>query len=147
MKIHDVKITPLKIIPDDRGKIMHMLSSDDKIFSDFGEIYFSTIFHNKVKAWHLHKESTLNYSCIRGKVKLVLFDNRNKSPSKGSLDEIILSPDKHSLITIPKNIWNGFKGLDKEESIIANCLTIPHDEKEMVRLDQSDKIINYNWDN
>ena len=37
--------------------------------------------------------------------------------------------------------------VDKEESIIANCLTIPHDEKEMVRLDQNDKIINYNWDN
>ena len=56
MKIHDVKITALKIILDDRGRIMHMLRSDDKIFSNFGEIYFSTIFHNKVKAWHLHKE-------------------------------------------------------------------------------------------
>ena len=30
--IHDVKITPLKIISDDRGKVMHMLRSDNSIF-------------------------------------------------------------------------------------------------------------------
>ena len=64
---------------------------------------------------------------------MVLFDNRKNSPSKGALEEIILSPTNHSLITIPNNIWNGFKGLDPSESIVANCLDNPHDEKEMVR--------------
>ena len=38
-----------------------------------------------------------------------------------------------NLITIPNNIWNGFKGLDQNESFIANCLDQPHDENEMVR--------------
>ena len=147
MKIHDVIITPLKVISDNRGKVMHMLRCDDEIFNKFGEIYFSTIFFNKIKAWHLHKESTLNYSCVKGEVKLVLFDNREKSPTKGIIQEIILKPKEHSLITIPKNIWNGFKGLDKEESIIANCLTLPHNEDEMVRIEPNDKLIKYNWNN
>jgi len=146
MKIHDVKITSLRIIPDDRGKVMHMLRSDDKIFKKFGEIYFSTIFHNKIKAWHLHKEATLNYVCIKGKAKLVLFDDRKNSQSKGAIQEIIMSPENYSLVSIPNNIWNGFKGLDKEESIIANCLTIAHNEKEMVRIDPFSKTINYNWE-
>ena len=57
MKIHDVNITPLKIISDERGKVMHMLRSDNKIFKSFGEIYFSTIFHKAIKGWHLHKAS------------------------------------------------------------------------------------------
>ena len=147
MKIHDVIITPLKVISDNRGKVMHMLRRDDEIFKKFGEIYFSTIFFDKIKAWHLHKESTLNYSCVKGEVKLVLFDNREKSPTKGIIQEIILKPKEHSLITIPKNIWNGFKGLDKEESIIANCLTLPHNEDEMVRIEPNDKLIKYNWNN
>ena len=147
MKIHDVIITPLKVISDNRGKVMHMLRRDDEIFKKFGEIYFSTIFFDKIKAWHLHKESTLNYSCVKGEVKLVLFDNREKVPQKGIIQEIILKPKEHSLITIPKNIWNGFKGLDKEESIIANCLTLPHNEDEMVRIEPNDKLIKYNWNN
>ena len=95
MKIHDVTITPLKIITDERGKVMHMLRSDSKIFKQFGEIYFSTIFYNKIKAWHLHKVTTLNYVCIKGKVKFVLFDNRNNSPTKGVIQEIIMSPEKY----------------------------------------------------
>ena len=143
--IHDIKIMPLKIISDNRGKVMHMLRKDSAIFDKFGEIYFSTIFKDSVKAWHLHREATLNYACIKGKVRLVLFDDREKSSTKGKYQEIILSPVNYVLVTIPSNIWNGFKNLDSEESIIANCLTIPHNEKEMVRKDPFDKSFNYNW--
>ena len=144
--IRDIKITPLKILSDKRGKVMHMLRKDSKEFQKFGEIYFSTIFKNSVKAWHLHQEATLNYVCIKGKVKLVLFDNREKSFSKGKYQEIILSPENYFLVTIPPNIWNGFKNLDDDESIIANCLTIPHNEKEMVRKEPFDKSFNYDWE-
>jgi len=144
--IHDVKITPLKIISDNRGKVMHMLRTDSQVFEKFGEIYFSTIYHQSIKGWHLHKESTLNYVCIKGKVKLVLFDNRKESSTKGVYQELILSPEDYFLVTIPPNIWNGFKGLDEAESIIANCLTLPHDEKEIVRKDPFDKSFSYKWE-
>ena len=143
--IHDVKITTLKIISDNRGKVMHMLRRDSSIFKNFGEIYFSTIYTNLIKGWHLHKEATLNYACVKGKVKLVLFDDRDSSPTKGKLYELILSPENYFLVTVPTNIWNGFKGLDKSDSIIANCLTLPHNEKEMVRKEPNDKKFNYNW--
>ncbi len=143
--IHDVKITPLKIISDERGKVMHMLRADNAFFDKFGEIYFSTIFCKSIKAWHLHKEATLNYVCMKGKVKLVLFDDRKASPSKGKYQELILSPEDYFLVTIPNNIWNGFKGLDQNESIIANCLNLPHNEKEMVRESYDNKKFNYNW--
>ena len=144
--IHDVKITPLKIISDNHGKVIHMLRTDSQVFEKFGEIYFSTIYHQSIKGWHLHKESTLNYVCIKGKVKLVLFDNRKESSTKGVYQELILSPEDYFLVTIPPNIWNGFKGLDEAESIIANCLTLPHDEKEIVRKDPFDKSFSYKWE-
>ena len=143
--IHDVKITTLKIISDNRGKVMHMLRRDSSIFKNFGEIYFSTIYTNLIKGWHLHKEATLNYACVKGKVKLVLFDDRDSSPTKGKLYELILSPENYFLVTVPPNIWNGFKGLDKQESIIANCLDLPHNEREMVRRDYTDKYFSYDW--
>ena len=79
MDIEGVTISKLKIIRDERGSVMHMLRNDSQIFKSFGEIYFSTIYENKIKAWHLHKESYLNYVCVTGKVKLVLFDDRKKA--------------------------------------------------------------------
>ncbi len=143
--IEGIKISPLKIISDHRGSVMHMLRNDSENFDKFGEIYFSTIFKDRIKAWHLHKEATLNYVCVYGKVKLVLFDNRKASKSFGEYQEIFLSPENYFLITIPPNIWNGFKGLNNEHSIIANCLNLPHNENEMVRLGIDDKRFNYNW--
>ena len=45
--IEGVKITKLKQIFDERGKVMHMLRNDSEIFQKFGEIYFfyDHIFH------------------------------------------------------------------------------------------------------
>ena len=143
--INDVIITELKTLSDNRGKVMHMLRNDDIHFEAFGEIYFSTIFKNKIKAWHLHKESALNYVCVKGIVKLVLYDDRPQSKTRGIFQEVVLSKENYSLVTIPKKIWNGFKGLGENESIIANCLTMPHNEKEMVRIDPYSKNIDYNW--
>ena len=143
--IEGVKITPLKIISDDRGSVMHMMRNDSKVFDKFGEIYFSTIFKGKIKAWHLHKEATLNYACVYGEVKLVLFDERNGSSTFGEYQEILLSLKNYNLITIPPNIWNGFKGCNDQFSIIANCLNLPHNEKEMVRLDVRDNRFKYHW--
>jgi len=143
--IDGVKTTPLKQIIDERGKIMHMMKKDSEIFEKFGEIYFSTVNPGFIKAWHLHKEATLNYACVKGKVKLVLLDDRKDSSTFGQYQELMLSPKDYFLVTIPPFIWNGFKGLDDSESIIANCLTLPHNEKEMVRKDVFDKSFSYKW--
>ena len=143
--IEGVEITPLKIISDDRGSVMHMMRNDSKVFDKFGEIYFSTIFKGKIKAWHLHKQATLNYACVYGEVKLVLFDERKGSSTFGEYQELLLSLKNYNLITIPPNIWNGFKGYNDQFSIIANCLNLPHNEKEMVRLDVKDNRFEYHW--
>ena len=57
----------------------------------FGAAGFGPELKDKIKAWHLHKEATLNYVCVYGKVKLVLFDNRKASKSFGEYQEIFLS--------------------------------------------------------
>ena len=144
--IDGVQIIKKKQIIDERGKIMHMLRNDDKNFTKFGEIYFSYSNPNTVKAWHLHKSMTVNYACVIGKIKLVLMDDRPLSPTKGLLEEIFLTTENYSLVSVPPGIWNGFKGLYQEESIIANCLDQPHNENEMVRKDPEDSYFEYKWE-
>jgi dTDP-4-dehydrorhamnose 3,5-epimerase len=83
--IQGVEINPLAIIPDERGMIFKMLRRDYKFFQGFGEIYFSVIYPGVVKGWHIHKEMILNYAVISGNIKLVLYDDRNDSPTKGEI--------------------------------------------------------------
>lgn len=144
--IHDVKITPLKQIVDERGKIMHMLRSDSPNFSTFGEIYFSCVHPNVVKGWHIHKKMILNYAVPYGKIKLVLYDDRPGSPSKGQVQEIEMGPDNYVLVTIPPMVWNGFQGKGDVTAIVANCSSIPHDPQEIERIDPHQNPIPYKWD-
>ena len=144
--IEDIEIKILKKIPDERGSIYHMLRSDEELFEDFGEIYFSSVYSDVVKGWHIHKKMTLNYAVIYGMIKLVLYDDRAKSKTKGNLMEIFMGDENYILVKIPPNIWNGFKGIGKNKSIVANCASIPHDPEEISRKDPFTKDIPYNWD-
>lgn len=144
--IEGVEVHPLRQIPDERGKVMQMLRSDDPWFEKFGEIYFSVVYPGVIKGWHLHKRMTLNYAVMSGMIKLVLYDDREGSPSRGKLEEIFTGEDNYALIKVPPGIWNGFKGIGVKAAIVANCATEPHDPSEIVRLDPRSDKISYNWD-
>ena len=144
--IKDVTVTPLRQILDERGKVMHMLKVGDPNFQQFGEIYFSCVYPSVIKAWHIHKQMTLNYAVPHGRVKFVLYDERPDSPTHGEVQEIFLGPDHYCLVTVPPMIWNGFKGIGTEMAIVANCSTIPHHPTEIERRDPFDPAIPYNWE-
>ena len=146
--IDGVKVIPLKQIPDERGKIMHMLKVTDPHFQKFGEIYFSTAWPGAIKAWHLHKSMTLNYAVVSGRIKLVLYDKRPKSPTKGELMELFIGEDNYSLVIVPPGVVNGFKayGDASRPAIIANCASEPHSPDEITRIDPFSKEIPYKWD-
>ena len=124
---------------------MHMLRSSDKHFKEFGEIYFSSTFPGVVKGWHKHYEMTLNYAAIYGSAKVVLYDDRPSSKTKGKLQEIYLTQENYSLLIVPPLIWNGFKGIGTKEVILANCASIPHSPDEIERLPFNDPSIPYDW--
>ncbi len=143
--IDGVLVQPLQQIPDERGKIMKMIRSDDPYFRGFGEIYFSLSYPGVVKGWHLHKSMTLNYAVIVGMIKLVLYDERKDSLTFGEVQEFFIGESNYVLVQIPPLIWNGFKGIGEKPAIVANCATLPHHLDEIVRLDPHNNHIPYNW--
>ena len=143
--IDGVVVKPLKRIPDERGTILHMMRADDPLFEKFGEIYFSTVYPGVVKGWHLHEEMTLNYAVVAGMIKLVLYDERPDSPTKGEIQEIYIGESNHCLVRIPPLVWNGFMGIGNKDAYVANLATIPHRPDEIKRLDPHDNHIPYDW--
>lgn len=143
--IDGVKVIPLRQIPDERGKVMHMLKATDPHFERFGEIYFSTAWPGAIKGWHVHKRMTLNYAVVLGRIKLVLYDGREGSPTKGEVQEIFIGEDNYCLVRVPPGVVNGFKAYGGGQAIVANCSTEPHSPDEIVRIDPFDKGIPYDW--
>ncbi|PCJ01722.1 MAG: dTDP-4-dehydrorhamnose 3,5-epimerase [Alphaproteobacteria bacterium] len=141
--IDGVMQTPLKQVGDERGKIMHMMRATDTGFERFGEVYFSWINPHIVKGWHRHSVVTVNLAVPVGKVKIVVFDDREDSKTKGQIQEFIVGPQNYNLISIAAGLWYGFSCLMDVPSMIANCATDPHDPDESEHCDLAD--INYDW--
>jgi dTDP-4-dehydrorhamnose 3,5-epimerase len=142
--IDGVNKIALSRIPDERGTVHHMLKSTDPHFLGFGEIYFTSVYAGIVKGWHRHREMTLNYAVPVGRIKLVMYDDREASVTHGAIEEHFLGPEDYSLIQIPPGVWNGFKGMT-DVALVANCCTHPHDVSRSDRLDPFDNDIPYDW--
>lgn len=148
MKLIDgVKTKQLHFIPDDRGKLMEILRCDDDIFERFGQVYITTAYPEVVKAWHSHKYQDDNIVCIKGMIKLVIYDTRDESPTKGLFNEFFIGESNPILVHIPKGLWHGFKNIGTEECIVINIPTQPYNYQnpdELRRPPHGD--IPYNWE-
>lgn len=145
--INGVEIIPLERICDERGYVSHMMRVDSPHFNKFGEIYFSAVYPDAIKAWHLHRFMELNYACISGMIKLVLYDGREDSSTYKERMELFIGELDYKLVKIPPMVWNGFKGISRQTSIVANCATLPYSWEDIVRSDpRSGFPLEYNWD-
>ena len=81
-----------------------------------------------------------------GLLKLVLYDARPDSPTRGVLREVYLGrPDHYGLLRIPTGVWYGFTAANDEPALICNCADLPHDPGEGERLLADTKDIPYTW--
>ncbi len=144
--IDGVSIIPLKQIKDERGMVMHMLRADQEHFKQFGEIYFSVVNPGVIKGWKKHKLMYQNFAVPVGEIKIVIYDDRDNSATKGYIQTIEVGLNKYSLIQIPNLVWYGFKGLSEEPAMIANCATLPHIPDETINLPLDTAQIPFYWD-
>ncbi len=143
--IDGVIIHQLRQIKDERGTVMHMLRADSHLFTKFGEIYFSVVNPNTVKAWKKHLKMIQHFAVPIGKIRLVIYDNRKSSASCEKVEVIDIGEDNYCLVRIPPLVWYGFRGISSEPALIANCTDLPHDPEEVEALDCFDKKIPYDW--
>jgi dTDP-4-dehydrorhamnose 3,5-epimerase len=143
-EIKGVNLTPLKKIEHPKGDVFHGMKKSDDGFSGFQEAYFSTIHQGVVKPWKKHLEMTLNLIVPIGKIRFVLFDDREESITKGVFMDISLSIDNYYRLTIPPNIWVASKGLGNDINLLLNIANLEHDPKEMVKTGINR--FNYNWE-
>ena len=144
--IDGVVVKPLRRIPDERGTIMKMLEASDPEFKGFGEVYFSSVYPGVVKGWHLHPNTWLNYCVVTGMIKLVLFDDRDGSATRGELQELFIGESDYRLVQIPPGVWNGFKGIGQAEALVCDVTDRTHADDVIERLEPHDNgVIPYDW--
>ena len=121
--IEGVRTKSLKVIPDERGRVMEVLRADDEFYQKFGQVYITTTYPQVVKAWHYHKLQTDQIVAVRGMIKLVLYDPREDSLTNGEINEFFIGVHHPLLVQVPHRIYHGWKCISEEEAIIINIPT------------------------
>ena len=125
--------TDLNIIDGDAGSVFHGIKKTDKGFEEFGEVYFSSVIKDSIKAWKLHKQMTLNLIVPVGSVLFCFVDVRENSSTLNDVYKIVLSKQAYFRLTVPPEIWFGFKGISNGLNLICNVADMPHDPNEVMR--------------
>jgi dTDP-4-dehydrorhamnose 3,5-epimerase len=146
--IHDVVTHKLRLIPDERGRLLEILRKDDPHYLPIAQVYMTTNYPGVVKAWHYHKNQNDQMTCVKGMVKVVLYDAREDSPTKGEVNEFFVGEHNPMLIRIPKGVYHGWKCVSEGESVVVNCPDQLYDYKnpDEHRAAYNDPKIPYNWE-
>lgn len=80
-----------------------------------------------ISAWHMHRAQTDQIVSVGGMIKVVLFDGRADSRTKGRVEAFHLSPMRPSLLLIPPGVWHGVQNmLASEFSSFINLFDRPY---------------------
>lgn len=146
--IDGVLIKKLKVIADERGRLMEILRADDEMFSVFGQVYMTTAYPGVVKGWHYHKKQSDNMAVVQGMMKIVLYDGREGSKTFGEVNEFFAGVHNPILVHIPALVFHGFKCISEEEAVVVNTPTDSYNyrEPDEFRVHPHDNDIPYNWE-
>lgn len=145
--IQDVQVKTLKCLCDERGRLMEMLRCDDPLLKGFGQVYMTTAYPGVVKAWHYHRLQWDHFVVVCGMMKVVLYDPRDGSPTRGQVNEFFLGEHNPILLQIPPMVYHGFKCISPQEAIVINCPTEPYQyaNPDEYRVDPHHNDIPYDW--
>lgn len=146
--IDGVMVKQLKVIPDERGRLMEILRADDAMFQKFGQVYLTTGYPGVVKAWHYHKVQFDHFCVLKGMMKVVLYDSRDGSPTKGEVNEFFMGEHRPILLRIPPLVYHGFKAIGNGEALLINLPTemYRYQDPDEFRVDPHKNDIPYSWE-
>lgn len=146
--IDGVVVKRLRLIPDDRGFLMEMLRCDWPEFSGFAQAYVTACYPGVIKAWHYHRKQWDHFVCVSGMAKVVLYDAREGSPTRGAVNEFHIGLLNPVLLKIPPLVYHGFTAEGGQLALIVNFPTELYNyaEPDEYRVRHDDPGIPYSWE-
>jgi dTDP-4-dehydrorhamnose 3,5-epimerase len=101
-----------------------------------------------VSAWHQHRIQTDHIFVVSGALRVVLFDGRDESPTRGELNVLNVSSVRPTLLVVPPGIWHGVKNLSASMTNFVNYFDRPYnyEDPDEWRLPRDTPEIPYSFD-
>ena len=128
-----VKLVDLMRFPDERGIFTEIMRSDWKELLEEDVIVqanLSITYPGIVRAWHRHERGQVDYFVVvRGAIKVCAYDDREGSPTRGHLVEVVLCDKRMQILRVPGHYWHGFKAVGNEPAYLVYFVNRLYDYK------------------
>lgn len=127
-RIEGVRIREVKHIITGNGVTTELFRKDWGVVD--GEIVQAihvTLNPQAISAWHMHKFRADYLFVVVGMFKVVLYDDRDASPTRGRVDVFHLSAMRPLLVSIPPEVWHGVQVLSAEPGSFVNLFNQAYD--------------------
>jgi dTDP-4-dehydrorhamnose 3,5-epimerase len=147
--IEGVEIRYAKTLPDDRGTLCEVYRPAWGVHPDpLVYVYQVTIRPSQIKGWVKHKKQDDRIFASFGMMQVVLYDDREDSPTYGMVNEFFFGDDNRALFVIPANVYHAIKNVDPtKDAMFINMPTRPYDhaDPDKYRLPIDNDVIPYTW--
>jgi dTDP-4-dehydrorhamnose 3,5-epimerase len=132
--IDGVRIFEGKKNIDERGYFAELFREDAKEFlgeDRIMQVNLAYSFPGIIRAWHRHNKGQNDYfTCLAGSVKVCAYDDREGSPTRGELDEIVLNgKERLQIARVLGKCWHGYKVVSSEPALILYGVSRLYDLK------------------
>ena len=106
------------------GFLLEIASSLDNWskFLDNAQVYLSTVKPKQKKGFHLHHLKENQFTCIKGKVVMAVWDGKK-------IKEYKMGEENYITVRVPKELAICFYNYGKDEAYIINLCSPPYDPK------------------
>lgn len=119
--IDGVKIKEVKNVMKEGGVLTEIFRKDWALDSGkVDQVFTVALDPGGLSAWHAHEHTVDRFFVNRGKLKVVLYDSREGSPTKGQINEFRIGEHRPTLIIIPPKVWHGVMNLSSQPTHMLN---------------------------
>lgn len=144
--IDGVVIKKINKHTDERGFFAEIVKFGEKTFHEVFQTSYSETKPGVIKAWHIHDYWEI-WCVIKGRAKVVLYDMRPDSLTKGKTQIIYTGEDNMMVIAIPGEVAHGYKPLGKKTMGIIYHASEAYNPKNVTirTIPYNDPTIGFNW--
>lgn len=106
------KVTTKDASGSENGFLIELFKDGDKT-----EVYMSAALPGAFKGYHLHRVRAARYVCLKGKMKIITYEQEN---GQWLRSEHILDAAEPSRLFIPKDTATGLENIGNEEGWLVN---------------------------
>jgi dTDP-4-dehydrorhamnose 3,5-epimerase len=121
--ISGVLVREVKNVLKDNGVLTEIFRLDwDLGPGAIQQVFQVTLSPGGLSAWHTHRLTTDRLFVTHGQIKIVLFDGREDSPTRGRVNELRFGTVRPALVIVPPGVWHAVQNISSGPSTILNIV-------------------------